>query len=222
MLKNPIEIRPISINIKGVGYNSRYITPPPVIEIDERFLKYRNAEKLAKELSILGDFRHFVIVDGSFIFGDFIEALLVVNNIQAKRIIISTLSMSQNNVDSLENLLVGGYVEQLDLVVSDYFYSHEKRMLVPYIYEKLDIGNKFQFAVAGSHCKICLIETIGGNKITIHGSANLRSSSNTEQFTIENSKELFDFNLGIQDKIIEKYKTIKKPLRASKLWNTFN
>jgi hypothetical protein len=220
MLINPIEIREISISVDIGGFNTRYITPPKSIEIDEKYLKYRNAQKLAKDITITNNSRHFVVIDGSFIFGDFIEALMVEKNYQAKRIVISTLSMNQNNVDSLQNLLVGGYVQQLDLIVSDFFFSHERSMLVPYIYEKLDIDDKFQFAAAGTHCKICLIETECGRKIIIHGSANLRSSSNIEQFVIEDNEILFDFNMEIQDKILHKYKTIKKSIRASKLWET--
>ena len=53
----------------------------------------------------------------------------------------------------------------------------------------------------------------------IHGSANLRSSANIEQFTIEDNPELFDFYEELQDNILDHYKTINKPIRVSKLWN---
>ena len=228
MQLKPIEIRPIVIDVKiDKKLSSRYITPPVCFEIDERYLKYRNAEKLAKEIEIAKNIRHFIVIDGSFIFGDFIEALIVEKNYLVKKMIISTLSMSQNNVDSLRNLFDGEYLDSLDLIVSDHFFAHEKGKLVPYIYEKLDIENKFQFSAAGTHCKICLFETECGKKIVIHGSANLRSSSNIEQFVVEENEDLYNFNYAYHASIVEKYKTINKnndtffrnkSIRGKELW----
>jgi len=222
MLK-PIEIRPITINIKANSqFSTRYICPPQALEISEAFLKYGNAQKLANDIEIKTGSRHFVIIDGTFYFGDFIEALIVKNDWNVLKMTISTLSLNQNNVDSLANLMEGNYVQELNLIVSDYFYSHERNDLIKYIYQELDKDDKFQLAVAGTHCKLCIFETECGKKITIHGSANLRTSSNIEQFMIEENEQLFDFNNEFQDKIIAKYKTIKKSLRYGKLWETIN
>lgn len=198
--------------------NSRYIKPPKCKEIPERLLKYRNAEALAKAISPESGFRAFVLIDGSFIAGDFIEAFVVEHNLHVKSLTISTLSLSQNNVDSLRNLIDGDYVEELNIVVSDYFFSHERHGLIPYMYEILDISNNFQLAVAGTHCKITLIETYCGMKIVIHGSANLRSSGNIEHICIEENSSLFDFNDEIHRSIIDRYKTINKTIRHEKLW----
>lgn len=183
-------------------------------------VKYKNALQLAKDIGILDKDgqRVFAVVDGSFIFGDFIEAYLVTHNLLAKRMVISTLSMSQENVDSLKNLLTGDYLEQLDIVVSDYFYSHERHSLIKYMYEHLDINDGFQLAVCRTHTKITLIETECGKWLTIHGSANLRSSDNIEMFSIENSKDLYDFNLEWHDEIINKYQTINKMVRSLDTW----
>lgn len=197
---------------------SRYIKPPACKEIPERYLKYSLAEDLAKEIPPGKGMRVFVLIDGTFIAGDFIEAFMVQHNLHAKRISISTLSLSQNNVDSLKNLIDGDFVDEVNLIVSDYFFSHERRGLVEYMQEVLDIDDKFQLAAAGSHCKITLIETHCGMKIVIHGSANLRSSSNIEHLCIEESPELFDFNQQVMDSIIETYKIINKPIRYKTLW----
>lgn len=218
MLQNPINIRPIEIDIKiNNNFSTRYITPPQSVEIDESYLKYQNAEKLASDIEIKKGSRHFVIIDGTFYFGDFIEALIVKKNYNVLKMTISTLSLNQNNIDSLGNLIHGNFVQELNLIVSDYFYSHERSSLIRYIYEELDIDNKFQLAVAGTHCKLCIFETECGKKIVMHGSSNLRSSSNIEQFMIEENEALYEFNNEFQDKIIEKYKTIKKSLRYGKL-----
>lgn len=204
------------------AFQTRYIKPPKRREIPEHHLKYELAEKLARDIIPEKDCRYFAIIDGKFIAGDFIEAFVVEHNLAIKSMTISTLSMSENNVDSLANILNGGFVQELNLIVSDYFFSHERRNLIPYIYAELDKENRFQLAVAGTHCKTCIMETEDGMFFVIHGSANLRSSSNIEQIMIEENRELYDFNHEYQMLIIDKYKTIKKGIRHERLWNTIN
>lgn len=199
-------------------FETRYIKPPKSKEKIDSKLFYANAEKLAKELKINKNDRYDVVLNGSFVYGDFIEAFIVENNFYCEELIISTLSMNQNNVDSLHNLIKGDYVDEMNLIISDYFYSHEKFSLLPYLYEKLDIDNKFQLAAAGSHCKIVLIKTDCGKKFVFHGSANLRSSSCLEQICLEENESLFDFHYLYQKNIIDVFKTINKSLRGSKLW----
>lgn len=198
--------------------NSRYIRPPRWREIPDRLLKYRFAQDLAREVTPEKGMYVFCLLDGAFIAGDFVEAWMTEQQIVAKTLTISTLSMSENNVDSLANLMRAGYVGELNLIVSDYFFSHERRGLVPYIYQELDHANKFQMAVAGTHCKTILIETASGNKVVVHGSANLRSSSSLEHICIEENPPLYDFLFEAQSAILEKYKTINKSLRHEKLW----
>jgi hypothetical protein len=202
----------------GKKQNSRYFAPKKSKDINEKFLKYKNAELLANDINFNENNRYFVIIDGSFFFGDFIEAFIVKHNIHVKKMTISTLSMNKNNVDSLANLINGNYVDELNLLLSDYFYGHEKHDLIPYIYETLDIDNKFQLSFAGTHCKICIFETVNGRKFVFHGSANLRSSSNIEQIMLEESEGLYDFMDEIQNNILQEYKTINKSLRGNKLW----
>ena len=198
---------------------SRFIEPHDCEEIADYRIKYDNAKQLAKDIGTVPDgFRAFVILNGNFIFGDLIEAMVVNNNWLCEEITISTLSMSQDNIDSLKNLLKGGYVNNLNLIVSHYYFATERNSLMPYMYETLDVDDKFQVAVASVHTKICMIRTSCGKKIVIHGSANMRSSSNIEQIVIENSPELFDFSAEIHHAIIERHKTINKPVRRNELW----
>ena len=204
--------------IRDILPQSRYIKPPICKEIPEHRMKYELAEDLANDLLFQKNMRAFVLINGTFIAGDFIEAVIVKNNFHVKSLTLSTLSLSQNNVDSFRNLLEGNYVDELNVIVSDYFFSHERHGLVKYMYETLDNDNKFQLAAAGTHCKLTLIETRCGLNIVMHGSANLRSSSNIEHICIEESKELFDFNNTVQMAIIEKYKTIRKSVRYTEIW----
>lgn len=207
-----------TVSIRRGNSQSRYINPPKCREIPERLLKYEYAEQLAKGITPERGMYCFAVLDGKFIAGDFIEAFCVEHNLHVKRMVISTLSMSQDNVDSLKNLMDGDYVDALDLIVSDYFFSHERRNLVPYLYQELDKNDRFQLAAASTHCKLCILETHDGLKIVMHGSANLRSSSNIEHICIEENPELYDFNLLVQSEILAKYQTIKKSVRRSDLW----
>jgi hypothetical protein len=59
-------------------------------------------------------------------------------------------------------------------------------------------------------------------KIVIHGSANLRTSANIEQFVVEEYKELFDQHNEYQDRIIERFSTINKTVQGKKLWHLIN
>lgn len=199
---------------------TRYMKPHRPDTWQQHEIMYDNAQKLARDLTLDRGMRANVIVAGSFIFGDFIEAYLTSHNAKAIRMTISTLSLSQENVDSLHNLMMNGYIDQLEMIISVFFFAHERRALIPYLYQKLDIDNRFQLAVCATHMKTIHFETLGGKKIVIHGSANLRSSANIEQFTIEENPALFDFYEDMSEKIIDRYKTINKPIRDSSLWDT--
>ena len=202
----------------GISIQSRYVSPPKCRDIPERCLKYEYAQQLAADIEVKAGSRFFVIVSGNFIAGDFLEALVVKHNWHIKELTVSTLSMHQGNVDSLVNLVEGNFVDKLNLIVSDYFFAHERRGLVPYIYEQLDKKDIFQFAAAGTHCKIVNIETHDGLKVVIHGSANMRSSGNIEQMQIDECPLLYDFNQDILQSILDKYGTIKKSVRRDNLW----
>ena len=177
---------------------------------------YKNAKKFANEILVEKDSRIYALIDGSFIFGDWIEAFLVKNQKRCK-ITLSTLSLSQENIDSFINLINAGYISELNIIVSDYFFANEKHNLVRYMYQYLDIEDIFQLSVCRTHTKITLIE-FEEFKYVISGSANLRSSDNLEQISIEENSELYDFNKEIHDNIIKEFQTINKSIKTKKLW----
>lgn len=200
---------------------TRY-TRPKVAKLGSDYVSYDNAVKMAKELRLDFGQRFDAFVSGNFIFGDFIEAYLTTQVARAKKMTISTLSMNQDNIDSLANLMKGDYIGELNIIISVYFWGNERNSLIPYIYHKLDTDNRFQLAVASVHTKTCQFESEGGRKIVIHGSANLRSSGNIEQFTMEENPELYDFYDEKFSLILDKYATIKKAVRSKTLWNTID
>ena len=198
------------VNIGSDDINSRHTKPKSYSGIKTKNVKYNNALKLAKDTRIEANEKINCLVSGNFVFGDFIEAYFVEHQIHTERLVLSTLSMNQNNIDSLKTLMLKGYVDKLDIVISRYFYGLEKWQLIPYLYKELDFDNRFQLAVASVHTKVMLAKTLGEKHLVITGSANLRSSMNIETFTIEDNKETYDFHLDYHDKIMDKYKTINK------------
>jgi hypothetical protein len=172
--------------------STRYIKP--VFYSKPAKADYKNAKQLVNEIHLaLGEQFH-AIVRGDFIFGDFLEALVYEKNVIVKNMHLSTLSMSQNNIDSLAGMLEDNRIENLTLVLSNYFYSHEKRILIPYAMEKLDIKDNFDLLIIRNHTKICLME-IGNLKLIMSGSANLRSSESIEQFVLQENADLYSFYL---------------------------
>lgn len=187
--------------------DNRYIKP--------RFAKkpvavqYEYARQLAKDIKLHPGEQIHCIVGGNFIFGDLFEALLSEKNVVAKSMHVSTLSLSQNNVDSFKTLLEHQWTDTLTLAISNYFYSHERKVLVPYILDELDIDNRFDLLVFRTHAKVVLME-IGNIKLVITGSANLRSSRSIEQFTIQESAELYAFYRNWFDESAENYSIINR------------
>lgn len=173
-----------------------------------RKVAYRHAVDMANDIELTEGANYYALVSGDFIFGDLLEALIIDKETHIKRLDIATLSLSQDNIDSLRNIMDSGFCLKLRLIVSHYFYSHERNGLVPYLYQELDRGERFQFSVAGNHTKITCFETFEGLKFTIHGSANLRSSQNVEQFMLTQDTDMFDFNTKYLDTIHDQYYTI--------------
>ena len=209
------------------GVQSRYVKPAYDRPINDKFVMAENADEFARSIQLQRGMRIHAVISGNFIFSHFIRAVIMENDLKVKRLVISTLSMSQDCVDALRDLCDLGYVERLDLIVSAYFFAHERHPsgLIPYIYEELDFDDspaQFQLAVAGTHCKTVQIETEHGAKLVIHGSANPRSSRSLEQICIEENVDLHDFHNGYSDRILEVYSTVRREVRAGKLWRLIN
>lgn len=186
-------------------------------------VKYDNAKDLAANMVLEKDANYYCVVSGNFIFGDLLEALIIQHRLLVYDLHVCSLSISQDNIDSLVNIMVSNRCKTLHLTVSSYFYAHERQNLIKYIYRELeDKPWDFVFSVAGIHMKTAQLRTKDGLYITIHGSANMRSSRNIEQFSLTENKDLYDFNRGIFDKIEASYAISRNKggERASALWQS--
>ena len=91
--------------------------------------------------------------------------------------------------------------------------------MIPYTYHELDNDNNtFQLAVDRTHCKIYIWETYFNEYYVIQGSVNLRSSGNSENFTIEENERLYRWYDEYLQGILDKQKSIDKSLKFKKLW----
>ncbi len=183
-------------------------------------VRYRNARALAHQTPDLqpNEAMH-ALVAGAFIFGDYLEALMVEKNYYAEELLIATLSLGKENADSLHNLVTGDYCSHISLIISDYWYANEVRGGKGGVaYLEKTFGDRLKLAVAGCHTKVTLIRTRCGKHLVLHGSANLRSSQNLEQFAIENSQELYNFHREWMSRILDGYSTHRDRKRGDRLW----
>ena len=203
----------------GADFPSRYHEPAKMKFVRSNFVRFKYADEFAEAISPFPkDSRVFGIVNGSFVFGEFIGAFIVKNKLKIEEMTITTLSLSEMNIDMLSELLKRGYIQKLNIIISDYFYGHEKSGLIKRMYKKLDIDNRFQLSIAANHTKITQFKTTDNQFFVFYGSANLRSSQSIEQVTIEESEKLYNYNKLWMDILIDRYQTIKKPIQANKAW----
>lgn len=203
--------------------SARYHAPAKSRLLHPHLVRYENAQVLATDLgahynlTVPGAHLH-AILNGTFIFGDFIEAWVKANNWLIPDLWLATLSYNIDNVDSLANLLHGDYVQRIHLLVSDFFYASErhKEGLIAYAYHELDQygGDRFQLSVTMSHAKVTLLSPLDeatGQPLghyVLHGSANLRSSSSIEQLCIEHDPTLYAFHHDWLSALEGQYSTI--------------
>lgn len=209
---------------------TRIHAPQKTRMLHPRLVVYENAEALARDIGPLSDIgaRVHAVVSGNFLFGDFIEAWICEHDWTVPDLYIGTLSMSADNINSLANLLIGEWVQRLHLIVSDFWFAHERHRdgLIPYAYQELDLGgDRFQLSVTASHAKVTTFATSTGARYVLHGSANLRSSASIEQFAIEHDPELHDFHRAWLSALESQYHTIhpEQPGHATskrKQWQT--
>ncbi|MBR3318753.1 MAG: hypothetical protein IKG21_13125 [Atopobiaceae bacterium] len=214
------------------GIDNELYTRPRIYSNNvTRPVLYEHAADMVDAMELEDGMRAFAIVSGNFVFGDVLEAWVLEKGIRFKTLTIQTLSMSQENIDSLRRIrnVHGDRLRRLRIALSDYFYSHERKVregrntpaLVPYLYRTLDDGDGvLDVAYASVHTKIITFETTDGLKCVVDGSANLRSSRNLEQFRVECDAELFDWIEGFTDRIFDAYSTMGKSVRGGKLWQS--
>jgi len=149
----------------------------------KKFIQARNAEDLAQHLPLPEGGWLQGLVPGDFVFGDILPVLA--RYAKPKRILISTLSMSKHNVDTLVRMRED--LESMLVLVSTYWRNTDKQGVQWYFN---DVAKKHDITVkqVRIHAKISVM--LGDSSYVMAGSANLRSSDSIEHFTLINSDEL--------------------------------
>ncbi|MBP7951738.1 MAG: hypothetical protein KA004_19000 [Verrucomicrobiales bacterium] len=131
------------------------------------------------------------IIPGDFVFGDLLDRIAEKHGCP-ERIDITTLSISERNVQTLLKLANHASAPELTLLLSYYFRSTNKdifraveTLLVPKANCRVAIGRV--------HTKVILLD-YPGRPLVIESSANLRSSNCIEQVTILCSEALLKFH----------------------------
>lgn len=166
-------------------------------EIKSLKVNYLKAYDLARKINIKKGESIYIALDGGFVFGDFIGAFIQENNLEVEELTIISLSGGIPVFEMLEELILKKWVKKINLMLSGYYFRTERanRSLAIKLLEEIKIRNKQKFNVfyTNTHQKIVLIKTKKGY-VTMHGSANLKSSQSLEQLLIQENKELYEFN----------------------------
>jgi len=180
---------------KGALEPQAYLQPARTKVVHPRYVSHDSAQKLVRAIfPLAASARAHVVVPGTFIYGDLAEAIAVHLDEKIACLWVMSLSLNMANIESLKNIQAGDYVGDTHLMLSDYWYAHNRGHdgLVQAVYDELDNG-RFQFSVVRTHGKVTLMEMDGGASYVITGSANLRSTSTIENFVVENDAGLLDW-----------------------------
>ena len=154
------------------------------------FSQVAHATRLIKTLPTPDETVHCVM-DGTFNGIALVPAIIDLAAVPCENLIITTLGFNLRNIECLIELAERGLIKRLSLLCSDYY---DKANRQEYAQAKSRIESIEGTIRSGmNHSKILLLD-MGQNAYVVESSANLRSCSNVEQFTLTNSRPLFQFH----------------------------
>jgi hypothetical protein len=115
---------------------------------------------------------------------------------------IATLSFNARNLTEMLTLLDREQPPRLTLLASAFFRDHNKELWSETLTEFRD--RKQQVAAARSHAKVVTIMA-GKERLSLEGSANLRSNSNREQICLINDPGVHDWHATWIDDLVSKH-----------------
>jgi hypothetical protein len=162
------------------------------------FLKKEKAAEVFNEIPLTGESFH-IVSNGSFDYFNFIPLAIELMGGKVNQFYFSTWTMNLSNTRELLQLFDEGKIKSIAALVGLYFKKRETNVFNE-LYEGLKKRNQRIFSNE-NHSKVTLLEN-GVDYITICGSANFTANPRIEQFTVHNSKELFQFHKGWMDEIL--------------------
>lgn len=148
-------------------------------------IRPENAKAVVDHLPRPGERTH-CILRGDFVLCDLIPAMIQARG-RCEHLHVATLGLSSGNADTLATLRARDLVGGLTLVCSHYFAQVDKTTTFRDVTQRLQ--GLARLIISRSHAKVICLPTASGDHFVIEGSANLRSSDNTEQMVIFNDAD---------------------------------
>jgi hypothetical protein len=119
---------------------------------------------------------------------------------------IATLSFNARNVQRMAAWTEAGTVQRLTLLCSAFFQDHS-----PELFEEARqaLCAPHRMAASRNHCKVVCFHFATGDKLALEGSANLRTNSNREQFSLIHDARLHDWHCAWIDEQVAKHESDK-------------
>ncbi len=116
---------------------------------------------------------------------------------------IATLSYNGRNLAEMVALLDSGAIHSLTLLCSAFFRDHNKELWQETLDDFRERGQRA--AAARSHAKVVTVATASGRRLSLEGSANLRTNSNREQFSLTDDAALHDWHAAWIDQLVSQH-----------------
>jgi hypothetical protein len=116
---------------------------------------------------------------------------------------IATLSYNARNLAEMVRLLDSGAVRRLTLLCSAFFRDHNTELWEETLSEFRERGQRA--AAARSHAKVVTFAFADGRRLTVEGSANLRSNGNREQVLLADGAGLHDWHARWIDELVTQH-----------------
>lgn len=197
-------LKPINFGPKTQGDP----VPRPVAlghSANRRFAALALAAEVLGALPGPGESLHAVMC-GRYDLTDVLEVLFAKLG-RVKRLRIATLSFNMHNVTLIEDWLKAGAVQSLTLLYSLFFKEHSPE-IVQALGQALE-GTEHRTAASRNHCKVVTFDFHSGRKLSLEGSANLRTNSNREQFCLVDGPQLHDWHAAWIDEQVARHEVHK-------------
>ena len=154
----------------------------------------KSAAAAIRRLPVAGETIHGVTFEDFTVF-DIIPTIYKLSGFpKIDRLVFTTLGFGFNNLQTLDNLINARKLDPANLYIlaSGFFRTMEKGMWQTAEQHATSYG--YTLRTCRNHTKIILLK-IGENHYVVESSSNMRSCKAIEQFTLLNSKPLYDFQL---------------------------
>lgn len=167
-------------------------------ETSKNFLKKEKANLVLTEIPEIGESFH-IVSNGSFDYFTLIPIIVKLLGGKSNSFYFSTWTMNMRNSEEIIKMFDNGCFEEIKCLVGLYMKKREPSVF-NFMYENLKERSQVIFANE-NHSKVTLLN-FGENYIVVQGSANFTANPRIEQFSIHNSKELFNFHKNWMDEVI--------------------